>query len=371
MPFPRIKYAKIAKEEDKHSDEFIEETLAYAEVLEKQNLPVIFSTKHLSLLIGIEYAKVEYLIFTREKHYQYYEIKKKRGGKRPISSPHRTLKLVQKWINENILANIEVHKSAFGFCANKSILNNAKVHIGQDFILNIDLLKFFDTIIENRVYGIFKALGYHNNLSVDLAKLCTVCKKESIDDYFELFIRKGNKKLNNTFKDKSTLPQGAPTSPSLSNFIARRLDIRLSGYALKNNLKYSRYADDITFSWNEDSNLKKSTIFKIIKEEGFFVNWKKIKFYGKSSNKRIVTGLMVSNEVKIPKKFKKEIERHLFFCEKYGVKSHLEYLIKKYPNKNLGYFREWMEGKIRFIYMIEPIEGAKLFEKYNNIDWGI
>jgi len=369
MPFPRIKYARIAKEEENHSQGFIEETLAYAEELERKNLPVIFSTKHLALLIGIKYEAIEYLILNREEHYKFYEIKKRRGGKRPISSPHRVLKLIQQWINKSILACVEIDKNAYGFCANKSILDNASVHVGQDFTLNIDLLKFFETVVEERVYGIFKSLGYHNNLAVDLAKLCTVC--DNYSNSIPMYDFNEHKLLGPIFKGKSTLPQGAPTSPSLSNIITRRLDKRLSGYALKNNLKYSRYADDITFSWNEGSNIKRSTVFKIIQEEGFFINHKKVRFYSKSSNKHIVTGLIVSNVVKVPKKFKKEIERHLFFCKKYGVQSHLGYLIKKYPSKKFGYLRGWIEGKIRFIYMIEPIEGAKLFEEYNNIDWGI
>ena len=363
MSFSRIQYSKIAKEEG-HSDEFIKETLEYAEHLEAKNLPVIFSTLHLSMLIGIEFHVMNNIIKNRCTFYKSYEIKKRKGGTRQISSPHRTLKIIQQWINKNILQCIPIDEQAYGFCPKKSIVDNAKKHLNHDYILNIDLLKFFDTITEERVYGIFKSLGYHSNLAVDLAKLCTSYLNEDYINSFDEIVRDKFKKIIN----KAVLPQGAPTSPTLSNIIARRLDKRLFGYAKNNNLQYSRYADDITFSGNGEKSIKISVISKIIQEENFEINKSKIRFFGKSSNKHIVTGLIVSEQVKIPNSFKNEIKRHLYFCLKFGVENHLKYLEEKTGSRK-GYFKEWIRGKICFINMVEPEEGKKLFEKYNSINW--
>lgn len=365
MSFSRIQYSKIAKEEG-HSDEFITETLAYAEQLEAKNLPVIFSTSHLSMLMGIELHTMNYILKNRRSQYKNYEIKKRKGGTRQISSPHATLKNIQQWINKNILQVIPIHEEAYGFCQKKSIVDNAQKHISSDYIFNVDLLKFFDTITEERVFGIFQSFGYHPNLAVDLAKLCTSYLNQDYVDSFDNVCRDKFKKIVN----KAVLPQGAPTSPTLSNIIARRLDKRLLGYALNNNLQYSRYADDITFSGIGEKSLKMSVISKIIQEEGFEINKSKIRYFGKSSNKHMVTGLIVSDKIRIPKKFKKEVERHLYFCIKYGVESHIKSLEERTGYKK-GYFNEWIKGKICFINMVEPQEGEKLFAKYNSINWGL
>ena len=367
MAFPRTSYRKIAIEEKQHSPEFIEETLKYAEILETQDLPVIFSTLHLSMLVGVNFQIIKGIISNTNSHYTHYEIKKRKGGKRPISSPRRTLKKIQTWINTEILSKIEINENAYGFVPKKSIADNAKTHIGQECILNIDLLDFFDSIPEKRIYGIFKAFGYHTNLAVDLAKLCTSKRKTLTKVSFSL--DSSTKISTESLIEKTFLPQGAVTSPSLSNIVARRLDKRLSGYAGKNNLKYSRYADDITLSGNGENIIKISALDKIVREEGFQINSKKTKLFKKEANKKIVTGLIVSDTVRIPKKFKKEVERHLFFCQKYGVESHIKYLENKYSYEK-GYFKDWLRGKICFIFMVEPQEGEKLFEKFNNIEWG-
>ena len=277
MSFPRILYAQIAREEG-HSEEFIAETLAYAEQLEAKNIQVIFSTLHLSMLVGVKYSLIQKILNDRKAYYENYEIKKRKGGTRQISSPHGALKKIQLWIYEKILSTLPLSENAFGFCPKKSIADNARVHVGQDFILNIDLLTFFDSIPEKRVYGIFKSLGYHTNLAVDLAKLCTchpnngflnISDSEFISvldtEHIDIFDDKVEKKII-YFDNKPVLPQGAPTSPSLSNIIACRLDKRLFGYAKKNNLKYSRYVDDITFSGKGECTIKLSVISKIIKE---------------------------------------------------------------------------------------------------------
>ena len=134
--------------------------------------------------------------------------------------------------------------------------------------------------------------------------------------------------------------------------------------SLKLNVQYSRYADDITFSGNLDDLPKIKLLRKIIKNEGFNINWDKVGIY-KKGRKQIVTGLTVSNNVHVPKAFKKEVKKHIYCCTKFGVINHLSYL--KLDDTN--FYKEWLLGKILFIKSIEPEIGYKLLADYNNIDW--
>ena len=229
--------------------------------------------------------------------------------------------------------------------------------------MNLDLSNFFETITEKRVYGIFKSLGYCKNLSVEFARICTAqisdLKYESLSESEQEYF----KDIYN-LKD-SVLVQGAPTSPSLSNFICRRLDLRLSKLANKLGVSYSRYADDITFSGDEKDLPNIGILKHIIEDEGFKINWEKVGKY-KKGQRQIVTGLLINDKVRVPKKFKKEIYRHLHFCLKFGAYSHFQRIC---PEK--GYRKEWLLGKIYFVYSIEPDEAKKMLEIASKIEWEI
>jgi retron-type reverse transcriptase len=362
MNFPRNLFIENAKREG-HSDTYLKETLDYIDVLKEKNLPVVFSLMHLSILLGLNFEELKNTIHTRSFHYSYYLIRKRRGGYRRIIAPHQPIKFLQNWIKINILDNINPSHYATGFIKNKSILTNAKLHEDSQVVFNLDLVNFFESITERRIYGIFKSLGYCKNLAVEFAKICTVqisCEifenlSELESEYFsELLLIK-----------EPVLAQGASTSPGLSNIVCQRLDKRLSGLANKLGVNYSRYADDITFSGDNESLPNIGVIRKIISEEGFNINWDKVGKY-KKGQKQVVTGLLVDGHVRVPKKFKKEIYRHLHFCEKYGALSHFQRIS---PDK--GYRKEWLLGKILFVNSIEPDEAKKMYEIAKKVQWEI
>lgn len=365
MAFPLDALIKKAKKLG-HSPEYIKETVAYAKYLESNGVPVIFDLLHLCLLTKVNYKSVNSICNTsRRKDYKKFKLAKKKGGFRIITSPKRYLKYLQKWILANILYSVESHPSCKGFDKGTCIKANAEIHLNSDAILKIDLLRFFDSINERRVYGIFKRIGYNGNVSVYLAKICTVRPKKV---FYKTF-RKNEENLKKYLKAKKEgiLPQGAPTSPKLSNLVCKSLDKRLTGLASKNNLKYSRYADDLTFSGNA-KNLRsmKKVIYRIIREENFFVNYGKTKLL-KRGARYFVTGLSVHNEkVTVPRNKKKEIEHHLFHCLKNGVKSH-----KEKCNLTKRNFKDWLLGSICFVYSIEPEVGQKYFDDFRKIDWPI
>jgi retron-type reverse transcriptase len=360
MNFPRNLFIENAKIEG-HSATYLKETLEYIDILTGKNVPVVFSLKHLSILLGLNFDELKNTIHTRSFHYSYYLIKKRRGGYRRIVAPHQPIKFLQNWIKINILDNIQPSQYATGFIKNKSILINAKMHEDSKIVFNLDLVNFFESITEKRIYGIFKSLGYCKNLAVDFAKICTV--RISNKAYEGLSDLEKEYFSDLLLLNEPVLVQGASTSPGLSNIICQRLDKRLSSLANKLGVNYSRYADDITFSGDDESLPKISIIRKIITYEGFNINWEKVGKFRKGQ-KQIVTGLLVDGHVRVPKKFKKEIYRHLHFCMKYGALSHFQRIS---PDK--GYRKEWLLGKILFVNSIEPNEGKKMYEIVKKIQW--
>lgn len=363
MTFLLDKYKESALASN-HSNEFISETIEYANFLSLKNLPVLFSLPHLCLASAVSIKNtLEICNSSRIEYYKRFKIKKRRGGYRTIQTPTNELKYLQKWILRNILEKVPSHKSCTGFDKLSSIKKNAEIHLNAECILKIDLLRFFDSINEKRIYGIFKSFGYQNNLCVSLAKICTIKQNETFYNTFKK--NEDNLKQYLLSKDEGILPQGAPTSPKLANLILRNLDERLERLCSKYNVNYSRYADDLTFSGKKENLLYlKKIIYKIIYSENLFANIGKTKFIVRG-NPYLVTGLSVHNEeVKVIRRKKKEIEHHLYHCIKNGVIVHL--IKSNIGNRN---FKDWLFGNICFVYSIEPKVGQNYFNDFNKIEW--
>lgn len=315
----------------------------YINNLEEHGLPIIFSTKHLSLLIGVPNDQIGKIISNRNDFYRNVYLKKKNGEFRLINAPNKVLRDIQKWINLFILEKVPVSDYVTSYKKGKSIKLNAEIHINSHFLLKVDLKSFFYTIDLRATYKVFRHLGYPKSISIDLAKLCTIPQKDGA---------------------KSYLPQGAPTSPHISNIIGFELDRRLAGYALKCGFRYSRYSDDLTFSTSHsDKKISYDIIKNIIRSCGFFVNEKKTCFLGKS-NRQEVTGLNVNSGVTIAKIKRRTIETHIHNCLKNGVKYHMEKANLKKAN-----FKGWLLGNIVHIMSFHPVQAKRMLEKFNRIDW--
>jgi len=162
------------------------------------------------------------------------------------------------------------------------------------------------------------------------------------------------------------LPQGAPTSPYIANIVCHRMDKRLLALSTKIKANYSRYADDITISSDENIRKYVDTIKSIIIDEGFNINYRKLRLQTKN-NMQEVTGLIVNENVKVKRKYKKRLEQHIYYCEKFGVYSHLQ----ENGADNKSYFKEYLYGMANFVKMIEPEEGVKFLIRLDEINWGI
>ncbi|WP_375103252.1 reverse transcriptase family protein [Paenibacillus sp. RS8] len=312
--------------------------LSYAEELVNKDLPVIFDKKHLSLLMGIDNKKLSYYIVSSDVFYTEHIIPKSNGRYREITMPSLHLKEIQRWILDNILYRFCISGAAYGFVRNRSIKDNAAVHINQSSVINLDLKDFFPNIKFEQVFRLFHNSGYTKEISYSLAKLCTY---------------------------NGVLPQGAPSSPYIANILCNSLDKRILSLVSDFGYRYSRYADDITISGDEKVKGLIPSIIKIIESENFNINLKKMRIQENIPYKEI-TGLMVGETVKVKRKYKMKLEQHIYYCERYGVYSHL----KEIKAEERSYFKEYLFGMANFIKMIEPNEGQNYLDRLNKINWG-
>lgn len=308
-------------------------TKRYIEYIKRQynrELPVIFEYQHLAALLGRTPEYIRSAVSGTKSHYRRFSIPKRRGGKREIATPYPALLECQRWILNNILDRVSIGDCAHGFVRNKSILTNAKIHIHQKQILKMDIAEFFPSVQINKVISIFRRLGYPRNVSVYLGRLCTLDGK---------------------------LPQGAATSPYLSNIISIRMDARLNGLAKSLDLRYTRYADDLTFSGKVIPNWLPAIVREILQEEGFQVSEKKTVFV-KERGKRIVTGISISeNRPKVPRGFKRSVRQEAYYVLKHGYFSH----VGKRRIRNPRYL-ESLIGKVDFWRWVEP--DSAIAQKY-------
>jgi RNA-directed DNA polymerase len=272
---------------------------------------------------------------------------------------------VQKWIKENILDKLELSASAKGFVKGRSICDNANVHISSDLVLNVDLYRFFDSITERRIYGLFRWMGYQKNLARDFSKL--LCYKPSTS-YWSEVKKEGIFSEDFVNSEQRILPQGSPASPAISNLICYSMDKRFEGVANALGLNYSRYADDLTFSGSRKSMISLRLVKQICKDEGFWVNESKTKYLSKSS-RQLVTGLVVNAGVRVPSNLKREINKHLFFAKTKGVKNHLDWTTKNGIHRHKANFREYLLGHIYFVKSIEREVGERMLEQFKLIEW--
>lgn len=336
---------KECAEELNHSENYLEECFVYAGSLHQRNLRVIFDFVHLAMYFGCLVETLKGMVANVERHYTEYTIRKKSGGDRLIEAPDHLLKDIQQWIYINILCKDKsINDCVHGFipaCKNKnkvrSILTNAAPHVGHDWLINIDLKNFFHTVKLDRINDYFRSLGYEEEVVKTLTALCTY---------------------------KSRLPQGAPTSPMLSNIIASKMDEMMLEYCKKRGIIYTRYADDLTFSADYDVEIPPiDDIYKIVYLNGFNVNRMKTKVRYKGC-KQEVTGLTVTNGVHVSQRYKKEILRELHFCKKFGVYEHYQHL-----KTTKGLYKDWLRGKIMFVRQIDPACGNKMLEQFNELNW--
>jgi RNA-directed DNA polymerase len=318
--------------------------------LESSTLPVLYSPADLAAALGLTIPRLRWLCFHTDVasriHYIQFEVPKKSGGTRILSAPHRMLMAAQRWIFERILVKLPVEPAAHGFVRGRSTLSNARPHAAQGVLLNLDLENFFPSIGFARIRHLYRRLGYSGSVATLLALICTECpRRKVIYDGRTYYVATG----------KRGLPQGACTSPALSNQIARKLDRRITGLCQKLGVIYTRYADDLAFSAGKEFNAKVGYLLArvrhVAQNEGFAINSSKTRVK-RANARQTVTGLVVNVQPSVPRDVLRRLRAILHRAKNEGLESQNR---ERRPD-----FRAWIEGMIAYVAMSRPDVGGKL-----------
>jgi len=329
----------------------------FAELQNKEDLVKLLSDAK-NMLYGEECKPVQLKALTYyanptlcKKRYQTFSIKKKSGADRIINAPVKGLKSILRSLNFVLQCVYEPHEAATGFVLEKSIVDNAKKHVEHHYVLNMDLKDFFHTFDRNRVkmgfiYEPFNLNGVKEPLAFLLASLCT--------HPFEI-----------EGEVKTVLPQGSPTSPTLTNILCKKLDRRLTGLANRFGATYTRYADDITFSSPHniytDEAFNKELKRIIEEDQKLVINPKKTRLQ-KAGYRQEATGLIVNDRVNVRKRYVKQIRMWLYYWEKYGYEKaeqifKRDYIADKGHVKNINaHLVNVLDGKLEFLKMVKGAE---------------
>jgi RNA-directed DNA polymerase len=321
----------------------------------ENELPPLDTPQQLAEALGLTMPQLRWLAYHREAatsiHYYRFTIPKRDGSERPIWAPLPKLKAAQQWIRVNIVERLLVHGAVHGFLPGRSTLTNAVVHTDPRIVLKMDIKDFFPTVTLPRVKGVFRKAGYREQIATLLALLCTEAPREIVEHQGKsYYVALGPR----------CLPQGAPTSPALTNTLCLRLDQRLTGLAKKYGWRYTRYADDLTFSLPRSHEgppklgALMGVVRRIVEEEGFAVHPEKTRL-ARSGARQKVTGLVVNGagQPRVPRKLKRQ------------MRAALHNLKLGKPLKE-GETLARLTGYAAYINMSDPALGAKMLAMLNS-----
>ncbi len=315
----------------------------------ENELPPLDSPAQLAEALGVSVAQLRGMTYHRDAatslHYRRFAIPKRDGTERPIWAPLPRLKAAQRWVLHHVVERLPVHGAAQGFLAGRSIATNAAVHTNSRLVLKMDVKEFFPTVTWRRVKGVFRRAGYREQVATLLALLCTEAPREVVPlEGKTYFVSLGPR----------CLPQGAPTSPGLTNALCLRLDRRLTGLAAKLGWRYTRYADDMTFSLHTTHagppklGALLGCVKRVVEAEGFHVHPSKTRV-ARAGGRQAVTGLVVNGDgpPRVPRRLRRELRAAV----------HNRTKGKAPPD---GETTARLRGYAAFVYMTDPALGRKL-----------
>jgi len=316
--------------------------------LSGRGLPVFTSQsdvlKHLGLAGEDELSKLLRPGAQPGSAYVEFDVPKATGGTRRIAAPRKPLRVAQRKILDDILSKVAVHDAAHGFVKDRSTVTNAKPHLKAAIVIKMDLVDFFPSIHYRRVIGMFEELGYGSDAAQTLAGLCTY--RPTLEDGEMVW--------------PGLLAQGAPSSPAITNIVCRRLDARLVALARKSGATYTRYADDLTFSFQKEPERIGRFLWwvdQICQQEGFTENTKKRRVFRRSAQQR-VTGVVVNEQPSVPRKMRMRFRAILNNVKKNGVEKEA---------RGKADFEAYLHGFAAYVNMVQPKLGKKLIKQVNDV----
>jgi hypothetical protein len=317
------------------------------QAVDAKTLPKLNDERDIAKLVGVKDKELPALMRPgtgKGSGYVEFEIAKAKGGTRRIAAPRKKLRAVQRAILDTILSKITMHEACHGFVAGRSTVTNARPHEGAALVLKLDLKDFFPTVHYRRVRGLFQLLGYNELVANMLAGLTTYRPKLA----------------DGTVVWPGVLPQGAPTSPALANLACRRLDARLASLAAKVGAVYTRYADDLTFSFKQQPEVRIGRLLwwidNICEQEGFLERPDKRRILRNKHQQR-VTGIVVNDGLHVPRADRKRFRAILHNCAKHGVASQAKRAAGEGNARDD--FEAYLAGYAAYVHMVEPALGKK------------
>lgn len=322
--------------------------------------------KHLNLSIGelawfADQWRQDAQASSQLGHYHYRWLEKASGGWRLLEVPKSRLCNIQRKILQQILNRVQPHAAAQAFQQGRSSISHAAQHTGQRVVVRLDLKDFFTSIPGSRLHALFAKLGYPVKVAGTLARLCSNRTPNAIVKEKTRYLAP----VSSAHLLRSQhLPQGAPTSPALANLCAYRLDMRLQALADSMQASYSRYADDLTFSGDEEfeQSLRRfiPQVAAIVLEEGFVLNHKKTRIM-RASTRQQVTGIVVNSHCNIKRADYDTLKAILTNCQRHNPASQ--------NREGHADFRAHLAGKLAYMRMINPVRTTKLQTLFEQIKW--
>jgi RNA-directed DNA polymerase len=330
---------------------------SHVEALAAQGLPVLSSPADVARALGLPIPRLRWLAFHADaatvSHYVYFEVPKRSGGMRRLAAPHQSLAAAQRWILREILEKVRFEEEAHGFVKGRSTVTNARPHVGRDVVMNLDLADFFPSITFPRVRGLFARLGYSPAVATVLALLATESPRRPVEyDGQRYWVAVGDR----------ALPQGACTSPALSNMLARTLDRRLRGTCAAAGWTYSRYADDLTFSApagkRDEIGRLMARVRHLVAEEGFALNGKKGRVQ-RSGGRQTVTGIVVNAKPSLPREEVRRLRAILHGARTTGLAAQ--------NRQGHADFEGWLRGKLAYLSMVDRERGTAMMRELDSL----
>jgi RNA-directed DNA polymerase len=273
-----------------------------------------------------------------------FAIPKRTGGERLIMAPKTRLKALQRRLHALLVSKLPVSEYAHGFRIGRSVRSNAEPHVGKQVVLRLDIKDFFPSIHFGRVRGLLVALGYGYPVATILAALTTEAPRQPVVVGGTRFFPPAGPRA---------CPQGAPTSPGLSNALLVKMDRRLGGLARGHGFAYTRYADDLVFSGDDigAAHALRLLASRVVQEEGFAINVAKTRVV-RDGSRQTVTGVVVNDVLGLSRQARRRLRAaiHQYFK---GVAA---------GNEDPGRLAH-LEGKVGYVSMLNRTQAQQLVSR--------
>jgi len=300
----------------------------------------------------------------RLAHYHRRIFVKRSGGIRLVEAPKRRLREIQRAILRGMLDRISPHPAAHGFVKGRSIHTFVAPHIHQHVVLKMDLRDFFPSLVCARIQSFFRMAAYPETVADLLGGLCSTSVSKSFWNTHPLAASSEEVEESRLLYSRRHLPQGAPTSPALSNICAYRLDCRLSGLAQSADAHYTRYADDLAFSggtrFARSAEGFATHVAAILAEEGFAAHHRKTRVM-RPGVRQHLAGMTVNRRANIPRRDFDRLKATLRNCARHGPSTQ--------NRDGHSSFRQHLEGRVAFVESVNFKKARLLRELLLRIDW--